>query len=129
MQGAWHQYSRCQCNPVLSRIPVIVCIHSQYATNFPHQEYEEHQLLSNGLIFDIYVGRKFVSKCQYDRDTRDLVPVPFLDTARVRIMREQFPEVCVGTHALRGRWVDWVACAGSRQHVQSSDASVENMLC
>ncbi|PNW88703.1 hypothetical protein CHLRE_01g040950v5 [Chlamydomonas reinhardtii] len=66
------------------------------------QEYEEHQLLSNGLIFDIYVGRKFVSKCQYDRDTRDLVPVPFLDTARVRIMREQFPEVEWGVaHARR----------------------------
>ncbi|KAG2448498.1 hypothetical protein HYH02_006389 [Chlamydomonas schloesseri] len=66
------------------------------------QDYEEHQLLTNGVSFDIYVASKFLSKSQYDRRAHELVPAAFLDTTRVRILREQFPQVQWGVaHARR----------------------------
>ncbi|KAG2448501.1 hypothetical protein HYH02_006392 [Chlamydomonas schloesseri] len=66
------------------------------------QEYEEHQLLTHGIKFDIYVGKNCLFKRQYDRRIREMVSVPFLDTFRVRALRLDFPHLQWGVaHARR----------------------------
>ncbi|KAG2455009.1 hypothetical protein HYH02_000834 [Chlamydomonas schloesseri] len=60
------------------------------------QEYEEHHLITNGVTFDVYVGKKFIFKRQYDRHAGELVDAPFAATDQLRAYTAKHPDAEVG---------------------------------
>ncbi|KAG2454441.1 hypothetical protein HYH02_001460 [Chlamydomonas schloesseri] len=56
------------------------------------QEYNEHELLANGVSFDIYVGDRFRSKCRYARNGM-MLPVELRQPCTYR---ERFPDAQYG---------------------------------
>ncbi|PNW84737.1 hypothetical protein CHLRE_03g156650v5 [Chlamydomonas reinhardtii] len=83
------------------------------------QEYEEHHRITNGVTFDVYVGKKFIFKRQYDRHAGELVDVPLAAAHQLRAYQEQHPHAEIQLGVAHGR--NWFSEGAERVVFQCTE--------